>query len=198
MGLDITVIIADPSPFTPFPPQKRLSHLRATLLADDTGLWGIDAPCVEEGWVWPEGANSDRFALYEFPGTLGSYKPHFWAGERWDEVREQVDPPLRDDLDALLDGLLGPEDRCTDADLFGEPSPGVLLARSPERVRELAAVWERVRPQLHRVREPFGRASFPDTGWITTYDEFASLLTGWGHVLAEGERRGWCVVGLSG
>lgn len=37
-----------------------------------------------EGWSWPEAHGSPWYARYEFRNTLTSYKPHFWAGERWD------------------------------------------------------------------------------------------------------------------
>lgn len=201
MGLNINVLIADPSLLTQVPPQQRASRLYRVLNADETELWDLDAPVVEEGWVWPKGANSDRFAVYEFPGTLGSYKPHFWAGEGWYDIREHLTPSLRAEFDVLMRGILWSgvdgEAHHTDADFFDVDDRRLLLARSPDSVRELAAVWERVRSRLHQVREPFAKAALPDTGWIVGFDEFAGLLTNWGHVLVEAARRGWCVVGLS-
>lgn len=138
---------------------------------------------------------------YEFAHTLGSFKAHFWAGQRWERVRDHVDPSLRTELDALLGGLiwdgLDGEAQHADPGFFGEGDYGVLLARSPESVRELTAIWHRVLPHLDRMRGPFTEhAAVPD-GWVRDVDAFVDLLTQWGHVLTEAARRGWCVVGLS-
>ncbi|MCF3130024.1 hypothetical protein [Streptomyces olivochromogenes] len=38
--------------------------------------------------------------------TTGSYKPHLWAGESCDDVREFADPALRAALDGFLVGLV--------------------------------------------------------------------------------------------
>ncbi|MEU6001121.1 hypothetical protein ABZ837_25235 [Streptomyces sp. NPDC047197] len=37
--------------------------------------------------------------------TLGSYKPHFWAGERWEHVRDFAGSGLRTALDRFADAL---------------------------------------------------------------------------------------------
>ena len=201
MGLDITVLIADPSWLVRVPPRERLPRLRDAWYADETGLWDHDAPAVEGGWVWPQGPDGAFFAVYEFLHTLGSFKAHFWAGQRWERVRDHADPLSRDALDALLSGLFwdgpGGEAQHTDTAFFGEAGHGVLLARSAEGVRELASAWDRALPLLGRMREPFTEhAAVPDC-WVGDFDAFVDLLTQWGHVLTEAVRRGWCVVGLS-
>lgn len=75
---------------------------------------------------------------------------------------------------------------------------GVLLARSPDSVRELAAVSERIRPRLGGLRQAFQEYAATPHGWIRDFDEFTDLLGDWDRVLFEaaGQRRG--VVGLSG
>ncbi|MFE6398483.1 hypothetical protein [Streptomyces alboflavus] len=215
MGLDITVLIADSSWLEEAPPRERLPRLRDAWYADETGLWDVGpeaARAVEGGWEWPRGTGGPRFGIYEFRGTLGSFKAHFWAGERWEAVREHADPVLRSEVDALLLGLVwngrDGEAEHTDPEFFADPGrprddpavlPGVLLARSPDSVRRLAATWERARPLLGGLRETFDTLSTKPHGggWVRAFDEFAVLLEDWGRVLAEADRRGWCVVGLS-
>ncbi|WP_149181289.1 hypothetical protein [Streptomyces sp. TRM49041] len=204
MGLDITVIIAGWSLLGDVPPRERLSRLRDAWYADETGLWDHDAPVVEGDWAWPRGPHSASFAVYEFRGTLGSFKPHFWAGERWNSVRDHADPLVRTELDTLLLGLIwGGLDH---ADEHVEPgffcddpavTYGVLLARSPDSVRELAATWEQVRPRLGGLRGAFNEHAAVPEGWIGDFDKFSDLLDDWGRVLSEAARRGWGVVGLS-
>jgi hypothetical protein len=201
MGLDITVLIVDRPWLTRVPTRERLPRLRSAWYADETRLWGHDAPTGAEGWAWPQGPNGSRFAVYEFRNTLGSFKAHFWAGLRWERVRGHLDAELRADLDTLLSCLFwdGPDGAAehTETALFGEDGHGVLLARSPAAVRELAATWDRAHPHLDRMREPFAEhAAVPD-GWVPDVDAFVDLLTQWGHVLTEAARHGWCLVGLS-
>ncbi|MFD9887050.1 hypothetical protein ACFWZT_36940 [Streptomyces alboflavus] len=215
MGLDITVLIADWSWLGEVPTRERLPRLRDAWYADETGLWDVRpeaARTVEGDWDWPRGTGGPLFGIYEFRGTLGSFKAHFWAGERWEAVREHADPVLRTEVDALLLGLvwngLDGEAEHTDPEFFADPGlprddpavpHGVLLARSPDSVRRLAATWERARPLLGGLREAFGALSTVPHGggWVRAFDEFAVLLEDWGRVLAEADRRGWCVVGLS-
>ena len=76
------------------------AELRADLLetaafgSDD--VWEADRP---EGWTSPDAENGPWYARYEFRNTLTSYKPHFWAGERWDKMRRFVRTGLRTALD---------------------------------------------------------------------------------------------------
>ncbi|MFE3940509.1 hypothetical protein ACFXPV_01280 [Streptomyces sp. NPDC059118] len=204
MGMDITVMIADWSWLGDVPERERLSRLRNAWYADETGLWDHDAPVVEGDWEWPKGSNGAFFALYEFRHTLGSYKPHFWATHDWEHVRDHADPSLRAGLDTFLLGLIWDgmdgESGVTDRDFFsGDPnvSYGLLVARSPDGVRELAATWEGVRPRLDGLREAFTAYSAVPDGRGGDFDAFVHLLTEWGRVLTEAARRGWGVVGLS-
>lgn len=203
MGLDITVLIADWSWLREVPVRERLERLRDAWYDDETGLWDLDAPVVDAGWVRPRGAGGERFAVYEFRRTGGSFKPHFWAGHRWESLRDQVGAPVRSDLDALLLGLIWPgpdgEAEQTDPEVFGDdPSLyGLLLARSPDSARELAATWQRLRPALGTLAAPFTEHAADPDGWVGDFDSFRELLEGWGTVVTEAARRGWAVVGLS-
>ena len=126
MGLDVTVMIADWAWLGEVPPRKRLSRLRDAWYADETGLWDHDAPVVEGDWEWPRGPHSAVFAVYEFRGTLGSFKPHFWAGEQWASVRDHADPLVRTALDTLLLGLVwgGPDYTEEQVEPVRPPAPG--------------------------------------------------------------------------
>ncbi|WP_326603926.1 hypothetical protein [Streptomyces sp. NBC_01800] len=204
MGLDIDVMIADWSWLGEVPSRERLSRLRDAWYADETGLWEYDTPEVEGDWAWPREPNSSFFAVYEFRDTCGSFKAHFWAGHRWESVRDHADPLVRAGLDTLLLGLIwnGPDGEAqhTDPGFFcDDPSVfyGLLLARSPDSVRELAATWEQVRPRLGELRGAFTEHAAEPGAWVGRFDEFADLLEDWGRVLTEADRRGWGVVGLS-
>lgn len=204
MGLDITVLIADWSWLGEVAPRQRLSRLRDAWYDDETGMWDHDAPAPEGDREWPRGPHSDSFAVYEFRRTAGSFKAHFWAGERWESVRDHADPLLRTGLDTLLLGLiwrgLDGEAEHMDPGFFDDDpavSYGVLLARSPDSVRELAATGDRVRPLLGGLRGAFDEHAAVSRGWVGEFDGFTDLLDDWGHVLSEAARRGWGVVGLS-
>ncbi|MFE1442623.1 hypothetical protein [Streptomyces sp. NPDC058739] len=201
MGLDITVLIADWSWLTEVPPGERLERLRDAWYDDATGLWDPDAPVADSGWVRPRGPG--HFEIHEFRHSAGSFKPHFWAGHRWEALRDHVDPPLRTEVDALLLGLVwpGPDGLAeqTDPDVFGDgPSArGLLLARPPGAVRELAECWRRIHPALGGLREAFTEHAADPGGWVGDFDAYRELLQGWGTVVTEAARRGWAVVGLA-
>ncbi|WP_328389289.1 hypothetical protein OHS81_32840 [Streptomyces sp. NBC_00400] len=89
MGLDITVMIVDWSWLGEAPPRERLSRLRDAWYADETGLWNHGTPAVTGDWEWPRGPDAAFFAVYEFLRTCGSFKPHFWAGERWESLQKR-------------------------------------------------------------------------------------------------------------
>ncbi|WP_413754303.1 hypothetical protein NRF20_42860 [Streptomyces sp. R-74717] len=204
MGLDITVVIVDWSWLGKVPLRERLSRLRDAWYADETGLWDHGAPVAEGDWEWPRGPDGAFFAVYEFLRTFGSFKAHFWAGQRWEYVRDHADPLVRTGLDTLLLGLIwqGPDGEAqhTDPRFFcddPEVSYGLLVARSPDSVRELAATWEGVRTRLGGLREAFVEHAAVPEGWVGDFDGFADLLEDWGRVLTEAARRGWGVVGLS-
>ncbi|MFD5399282.1 hypothetical protein ACFWJW_34375 [Streptomyces sp. NPDC127097] len=205
MGLDITVMIVDWSWLGEVPPQERLSRLRGAWYSDETGLWDRGAPTVKGDWEWPRGPDGAFFGIYEFLRTCGSFKPHFWAGERWELLRDHADPMVRTGLDILLLGLIwdGPDGEAehTDPDFFCDDlgfSYGLLVGRSPDSVRELAATWEEVRPGLGGLRGAFDEhAAVPAARWFRDFEAFTDLLEEWGRVLTEAARRGWGVVGLS-
>ncbi|WP_432012866.1 hypothetical protein [Streptomyces cucumeris] len=204
MGLDITVMIVDWSWLGEAEERRRLSRLRDTWYADDTGLWDDDAPVVEGDWEWHRGPGGAFFGVYEFRRTCGSFKAHFWAGERWESLRDHADPVVRTGGDAFLGGLVwdgvdGESSHIDPGFFCADPkvSYGLLLARSPDSVRELASTWEGIRPRLDGLREAFAEhAAVPD-GWVGDFDAFTDLLDDWGRVLTEASRRGWGVVGLS-
>jgi hypothetical protein len=204
MGLDINLLIADWAWLGEVPPQHRLSRLRDAWYADETGLWDHEARSVEGDWQWPQGPNSPFFAVYEFRRTCGSFKAHFWAGHRWESLRDHADPMVRARLDTMLLGLIwdGPDGQGqhTDPGFFSDDSGvsyGLLAARSPASVRELASTWEQVRPRLDGLRAAFAAHAAEPGAWVGDFDEFTDLLEDWGRVLAEAARRGWGVVGLS-
>ncbi|MFI9064382.1 hypothetical protein ACIGQE_21330 [Streptomyces sp. NPDC053429] len=221
MGLDITVLIADWSWLAEAPENGRLSRLRNAWYAEETGLWGDDAPVAEGDWHRPRGPHRASFSVYEFRNTLGSFKAHFWAGERWESVRDHTDLQVRAELDALLRGLIwggmdGEAEHVDPGFFCPAPAPapdaadtatapatrpavdsGVLLARTPDSVRELAATSERLRPRLGDLRPAFDRYAATPGGWVGDFDAFADLLEDWDRVLSEAARRGWGVVGLS-
>ncbi|NEC63940.1 hypothetical protein [Streptomyces sp. SID9727] len=199
MGVDITTLIADWSWLAEVPPPERLERLRDAWYDEATGLW--DTMSVTYGWEWPRGPHSGYFGVYEFPGTLGSYKPHFWAGEAWEKARDHVDAGLRAELDALLGGLIwdGPDfddEKPDESYDFFSGGSGLLVAKSPAGVRELLATWERVRPRLDEIRAPFEERS--EAFRFSDFDAFVRLLANWGEVLAEAARRGWGIAGVNG
>ncbi|MFE7573301.1 hypothetical protein ACFU5Z_01020 [Streptomyces sp. NPDC057521] len=201
MGVDLTTLIADWSWLAEVPPPERLERLRNAWYDDETGLWDYDRDRTDDGWEWPRGPHSALFGVYEFPGTLGSYKPHFWAGEAWEKARDHVDAGLRAELDTLLGGLIwdGPDfddEEPGEGRAFFTGGDGLLVAQSPQGVRDLLATWERVRPRLDELRAPYEERS--EASRYRTFDAFVRLLTDWGEVLAEAARRGWGIAGVNG
>ncbi|WP_331720379.1 hypothetical protein [Streptomyces sp. NBC_00209] len=200
MGVDLTTLIADWSWLAEVPPSERLPRLRDAWYDEATGLWDYDENGTDGGWEWPRGPHRARFGVYDFPGTRGSYKPHFWAGEGWEKARDHVDAGVRAELDALLGGLIwdGPDfddEEPSEGHAFFSGGYGLLVAKSPEGVRDLLATWERVRPRLDELRAPFEEHS---SGFrFADFDAFVRLLTNWGDVLAEAARRGWGIAGVS-
>ncbi|MFG2566185.1 hypothetical protein ACGFR6_12165 [Streptomyces sp. NPDC048567] len=200
MGVDLTTLIADWSWLAEVPPPERLERLRNAWYDDETGLWDYDRDGTDDGWEWPRGPHSALFGVYEFPGTLGSYKPHFWAGEAWEKARDHVDPAVRAELDALLGGLIwdGPDfddEELGEGHAFFTGGYGLLVAQPPQGVRDLLATWERVRPRLDELRAPYEERS--EASQYRSFDAFVRLLTNWGEVLAEAARRGWGIAGVS-
>ncbi|MFI0915430.1 hypothetical protein [Streptomyces abikoensis] len=101
MGADITALMVDWAHLENIPVLER-EH--ALIEAADPD---VDDGSVEGGRAWLPPA-IEGFpawcARYEFGGTLGSFKPHFWTGERWEAVREHAPADLRAALDAFPPG----------------------------------------------------------------------------------------------
>ncbi|MFI1740208.1 hypothetical protein [Streptomyces sioyaensis] len=178
--------------------------MRDAWYADETGLWDYGAPAVAGEWKWPRGPDGAFFAVYEFRRTCGSFKAHFWAGQRWESLRGHADPLVRVGLDTMLLGLIWKGDdgeaQHTEPGFFcSDPgfSYGLLIARSPDSVRELATTWAGVRPRLSGLCRGFVEHAADPGRWIGDFDEFTALLEDWGCVLTEAARRGWGIVGLS-
>ncbi|MFC8721701.1 hypothetical protein [Kitasatospora sp. NPDC057198] len=190
MGVGVDVLVVDWARVEAADPGEREELLIDAALEAEDGR-GPDG----HGWWWPAHPDGGWYGGYAFRGTLGSYKPHFWAGHRWDLLRPFLTPEVRGVLDRFTGALFrpGPEEPpeqvCPwDADL--------LLYCPPDRVPAVAGWWRRAAPGMADLREPFERHAVDGTGRVGTFEEFAGLLAGWGEVVTEAERRGWGVVGL--
>ncbi|MFI0353299.1 hypothetical protein [Actinomadura sp. 9N407] len=194
MGVDITVLIIDWEHIEEAPPDQRMGLLEDALYPEDD--WDLEG--LERGWVWPSAPGAPWVARYEFYRTLGSFKPHFWAGEAWEKFRDFVDPGLRATLDGFLSALIwdGP-DRGNDA----APVHGLVLcgletslAYPPQAVPALVQLWADAAPRLEELRDPFAIHGARPEGWMKTFDEFADLLRDWGEVVGEANRRRWGLI----
>ncbi|MEU3739692.1 MULTISPECIES: hypothetical protein [unclassified Streptomyces] len=196
MGVGIEVLVVDCDRVEAAPAGERRELL-------EEAAFGVEGDLDEAGWIWPSAAGTDWYGRYAFRHTLGSYKPHFWAGERWENVRDFAAPGLRAALDRFtaalfwqgLEDVAGetagglPERECPwDADL--------LLWRPPHDIAAIKAFWTQAAPDLDTLREPFARHAAVPNGWIGDFASFAEFLKGWGEVVAEADRRGWGIVGL--
>ncbi|MER7734769.1 hypothetical protein ABTX80_28130 [Streptomyces erythrochromogenes] len=205
MGMDMTVLVVDWAHLMDLAPEDRLRVVQESAYADDDPDGGGD---VVDGWVWPA-AGSERAWLgrYEFPGTLGSYKPHFWAAEGWETVRGAAGGGVRAALDEFLEGLIwwGPQadvdaehvDPGVFPSLEGLWRPGPLIVRDPATVARLRRRWHEAAPELEGLRIPYGELAGRGPGqWVAGFEEFAELVAGWAEVVEEAERRQWGVIGL--
>ncbi|MFK0013305.1 hypothetical protein [Streptomyces sp. NPDC091027] len=205
MGVDITVLVVDWAHVTDLAAENRLRVVQESAYADDDPDGDGD---VVDGWVWPAaGSGRDWLGRYEFPGTLGSYKPHFWAAQCWENVRGAAGDGLRPALDEFLEGLIwwGPRpdvdaehvDPGVFPSLEGLWRSGPLIVRGPATVERLRHRWHEAAPELEGLRVPYEELSGREPGqWVAGFAEFAELLTGWAEVVGEAERRGWGVIGL--
>ncbi|MFE4251400.1 hypothetical protein ACFRU3_18235 [Streptomyces sp. NPDC056910] len=210
MGLDITVLVVDWDHLGRTPAAERLGMLEDAAYPDDDcddGVGGADAG-VEHGWVRrPE---TPWCALYEFFRTLGSFKPHFWAGQAWEDVRDFAEPDLRAALDVFLAGLFwqGLDDADTDTSAEDEPvvglfpaerdpwHPRLLVVRTPEQVPDLARAWAVAAPLLEDLRAPYAVHAERPGRWTANFEEFAILVRDWGEVVTEASRSGRGLIGL--
>ncbi|MFI2368541.1 hypothetical protein [Streptomyces sp. NPDC018833] len=197
VGVSIEVLIVDWAHIEAAPPDERADLLEEAAFGQDT--W----PNADEGWTWPTRPAADWYASYEFSRTLGSYKPHFWAGEQWERLRDFANPQLRGMLDRFASvlfwhGLEYMED--IDAEQVPERSSpwpvNTLMWSSPIEAAELKLLWECVSPQLEALREPFDRHVARPEGWINDFDSFLTFLEGWNEVVTAAHARGWGIVGL--
>ncbi|MEU9670917.1 hypothetical protein AB0E25_36225 [Streptomyces bobili] len=199
MGLDITVLALDWTELERTPRAERQDLLYEAACPEDLP-WDAAS---EAGWTIPASPRVPWSGRYEFRDTLGSYKPHFWAAERWDCVREFAGPAARRALDGFLGHLIwageGDEDD-PDTGLFpSDPQPWrpkLLLALPPATVPALAAHWARAEPLLGGLRETYDARAARPGGWIAGFDEFVALLRQWADVVAETSRRGWGLLAL--
>ncbi|MER5748831.1 hypothetical protein [Streptomyces sp. NPDC002088] len=201
MGLDITVLAVD---------WEQLA--RTPVGGREEVLWEAACPDTdrdaepEVGWVFPASPEVPWCGRYEFHSTTGSYKPHFWAGEAWDDVRGFADPALREALDGFLLDLSWDGEGVDDIPLYPEEGffpgdaepwrPRLLVACPPPTVSALATRWARAEPLLERLREAYGVHAASPGRWIADFDEFTVLLREWAVVVGETERRGWGLLGL--
>ncbi|MFI9311048.1 hypothetical protein [Streptomyces triculaminicus] len=197
MGVDITAVIVDWAELENIPVLERERALTEASEPDD-----YDG-ALEDGWAWLPPA-PDSFpswcARYEFGGTLGSFKPHFRAGERWEAVREHVPDDLRTALDTFLAGLFWVPSG-SDCDLQdeegAEPWYGAMWVYcTPSDIPALAQAWSAAGSQLETLREPFDAHAASPGKWVGRFEEFTMLLRGWAEVVEEARRRGWGLVGL--
>ncbi|MEV0375545.1 hypothetical protein AB0I10_38335 [Streptomyces sp. NPDC050636] len=197
MGVGVEVLIVDWPRVEAAAPDDRVD-----LLIDAAFGEAYSDDLYEHGWSWSTQPGEDWYGRYAFQNTFGSYKPHFWAGHRWDHMREFVEPKLREVLDPFNDALFWhaledttgigsglPERPCT----WG---PDLLMSCPPDHIPLIAGWWRQAEPQLELLREPFAHSDAGHGGWITTFESFADLLTDWGEVVTEAERRGWGSLGL--
>ncbi|MFJ7334199.1 hypothetical protein ACIQU3_20370 [Streptomyces sp. NPDC101110] len=197
MGVGIEVLIVDWPHVEAVAPGDR-----EKLLIDAAFGEAYSDDLFEHGWSWPARPGDAWYGRYAFQNSLGSYKPHFWAGHRWDHMRDFVEPTVRDLLDRFNDTLFwhGLEDTTgTGSGLPEQPctwEADLLLWCPPDHVQPVSGWWKEAAPHLKALREPFTRHAADSGGWITTFESFAGLLTDWGEVVTEAERRGWGIVGL--
>jgi hypothetical protein len=203
MGLDITVLTVDWEQLRRTPVERRLPALEEAACPDvDPDLERDLFREPERGWVDPASPEVPWCARYEFHSTNGSYKPHFWAGHAWEDVREVAGPALRAALDAFLSGLFWHDDPPTpplEGLLHpggGREGPGLLVACTPADVTRLAARWATAEPLLEGLRAAYGVHAAKPGGWIADFDAFAVLLREWAVVVTEAERRGRGVLGV--
>jgi hypothetical protein len=197
MGVGIEVLIVDWPHVEAAAPGDR-----EELLVDAAFGEAYSDDLFEHGWSWPAQPDNAWYGRYAFRNSLGSYKPHFWAGHRWDHMRDFVEPTVRDTLDRFNDALFwhGLEDTTgVGTDLPEQPcswDADLLLWCPPDHVQLIAGWWQQAAPHLEVLRKPFTQHAADSGGWIATFESFAELLTDWGKVVTEAERRGWGIVGL--
>ncbi|MDI3403215.1 hypothetical protein [Streptomyces cavernicola] len=197
MGVGIEVVIVDWPRVESVPVDDREELLIEAAFGE-----AYSDDLFEHGWSWPVQPGADWYGRYALRNTLGSYKPHFWAGHRWDHMRDFVEPQVREVLDQFNDALFwhGLEDTTGARSAFSERTctwnADLLLWCPPDHVSLIASWWRQAVPHLESLREPFTRHAADPGRWISTFESFADFLTDWGEVVTEAERRAWGIVGL--
>ncbi|GHE09642.1 hypothetical protein [Streptomyces alanosinicus] len=100
MGVGIEVLIVDWPRVEAAQPGDR-----EELLVDAAFGEAYSDGLFEHGWSWSTHPGEDWYGRYALRNTLGSYKPHFWAGHRWDHMRDLVEPRARDVVDRVAPQL---------------------------------------------------------------------------------------------
>ncbi|SDJ60706.1 hypothetical protein [Streptomyces indicus] len=207
MGLDMEVLIVDWERLRSLPVEERSGMVEdAVFGAEDLEVY-LARP---EGWSGPGDGDAEWWARYEFRDTMTSYKAHFWAGNRWDELRGFVDASLREVLDQFAAPLFWGEHNyellpqgqppftpavVSRPDMWS-PEIEAMLWLPPEDVKVLDRYWSEVAPRLDTLREPFERHIVEPIGWIQDFASFARLVSEWGDVISRAAGRGWAVIGL--
>ncbi|MFF9896436.1 hypothetical protein [Streptomyces longispororuber] len=200
MGLDMTLLTVDWERLQEIAPRGRVARLLQLDFLDDDDESGI----YDWGLVWPVKVEERWCAKYEFCMGVGSYKPHFWAGQAWNDIREGAEPTLRATFDDFLDGLIweppDAEDLEESSGLFpredGWGQVPLLVLCTPPQVAVRAQTWVRAEARLAELREPFTLHAAGRYDRVPTFVDFAALLRDWGAVVQEAERREWGLVGL--
>lgn len=209
MGMCIDVLIVDWDHLMSVPEDQHYAVLHEAGTSVDEDWWdaGPKHPSsVGPQWFWPSPPAVDWFGKFDFGDVGYSYKDHFWAGERWEEIRSFVEPGLRSAVDRFIDPLFwGGLEYMPDQDAgapsivsvdeSSPPSDHLLWCR-PAAVSSLKRLWEFASPELSLLRSPFDQHSRADFGRINDFDTFVGLLRGWGDVIDRAGLRGWGVVGL--
>jgi hypothetical protein len=203
MGVCMEVLIVDWAHLKSVPAGQRDELVEEAAFGPDDAYDYLPPP----GWTWPDPMEARWWGRYEFLDTMTSYKAHFWAGERWNELRAFVDTPLRDALDQFSAPLFW--DGSTYASPTSSVSPSieshacnwtsqldVMLWLLPEEVMALHHFWGQVEPHLDTLRDPFDRHLTDPLGWIQDFASFSQLVTEWGDVVGQAARRNWAVIGL--
>lgn len=204
MGLNLTLYVADWEQLRTVPVEDRIGALddavRPPGLCDEYLREDLSG-----GWVRPPAPGPAWCAEYCFFSTTGSYKPHWHAGDAWDDMRVLTDATVREAMDIFLDGLIWDADPALDPARTGgggffppaadRGRPHILLACPPEAVPGKVQAWEQVEPLLDKLRGPFAAECEGWGGRPDTFEEFTTLLHEWSDVTREAARRAWGIVG---